>query len=306
MSRLRSAAKNVAIGLAGGASRVCGGPFRAVPPRMVLCWHNVLPPGELPVGDRSLHMQWRDFTDQLDILGEAADVKALETLEAREEAVDRPSVAITFDDAYEGAISYGVPEVIRRGLPATVFVAPALLNGASFWWDEIAPHFGGDIHAALRRHILLVLGGRGSAARTHARQLGIRLSTPPEFARGAMEARVAALSAHASIEIASHTWTHVNLAAVPPHECDEDLKRAGEWVRRITGRDRCRVSYPYGCSSSDTERIAESSGAISAYRVDGGWMRSNEASFRRSRFNVPAGIQAKVFRALIAGWWRAA
>jgi hypothetical protein len=32
----------------------------------------------------------------------------------------------------------GIPELVRRGLPATVFVAPALLDQRAFWWDRLA------------------------------------------------------------------------------------------------------------------------------------------------------------------------
>lgn len=54
-------------------------------------------------------------------------------------------------------------EVARRGLPATIFVAPKFLGGAGFWWDELAGSAGPGLDDRLRAHALEALGGRHEA-----------------------------------------------------------------------------------------------------------------------------------------------
>src|SRR2546422_8966546 len=57
----------------------------------------------------------------------------------------RPRVAITFDDAYQGAIAIGVEELARRGGPAALFVVPAFGGGGSFWWEPLGRDGGGGL-----------------------------------------------------------------------------------------------------------------------------------------------------------------
>ena len=72
----------------------------------------------------------------------------------------RARAIITFDDAYRGAVTQGVAEVARRGLPATVFVNPGLIDGRQFWWDMLADPASGELAAELRRQALDECGGR--------------------------------------------------------------------------------------------------------------------------------------------------
>ena len=97
---------------------------------LVLAYHNILPDDTTSLGDRSLHLPRARFVEQLDELTQHCEIVSLD--EAIEHAwspdAARPRVAITFDDAYRGAVTVGIPELVRRGLPATVFVAPAFIG----------------------------------------------------------------------------------------------------------------------------------------------------------------------------------
>ncbi|MFQ5983669.1 MAG: polysaccharide deacetylase family protein, partial [Woeseiaceae bacterium] len=46
-------------------------------------------------------------------------------------------VALTFDDGYRDFIENAAPELNRLGMPATVFIATALMD-QTYWWDEVA------------------------------------------------------------------------------------------------------------------------------------------------------------------------
>ena len=95
--------------------------------RLILAYHGIIPDGERPAGERALFVSQRDFATQLDALVTDADVAPLDRLD--EPGDGRPRVSITFDDAYAGAVTAGVSELAKRGLPATIFVVPARLDG---------------------------------------------------------------------------------------------------------------------------------------------------------------------------------
>src|SRR6476646_910636 len=79
---------------------------------VVLAYHNVVPDDAPPVGDLSLHLSQSRFAAQLDELARHAEVVPLDAVFSR--AVGkRPRVAITFDDAYLGAVTRGVDELAR-------------------------------------------------------------------------------------------------------------------------------------------------------------------------------------------------
>ena len=104
---------------------------------LILAYHNILPEGAPPSGDLSLHLPRSEFARQLDYLAESFEVVCLSRI-VDESPGDRPRLAITFDDAYRGAVKLGIHELTERNLPATVFVAPGLLGSPGFWWDQYA------------------------------------------------------------------------------------------------------------------------------------------------------------------------
>src|SRR5690348_4128876 len=109
---------------------------------LVLAYHNVVPTGQPRLGETSLHLAQADFAAQLDLLASTHDVVPLESIVDDVSESARPRVAITFDDAYHGAITAGLEELRRRAMPATIFVAPGLLGGDT-WWDRLAAASGG-------------------------------------------------------------------------------------------------------------------------------------------------------------------
>ncbi|HVI72058.1 MAG TPA: hypothetical protein VM656_11280, partial [Pyrinomonadaceae bacterium] len=135
MVELRSSLKHAAeFGLtAFGATRLARARHKAH--TLVLAYHNVVPEGEAARGDTSLHLPQRDFSQQLDLLQRTHHVIPLTDL-ATAHKTAKPRAIITFDDAYAGALEAGVVELQKRSLPATVFVTPAFVGGAAFWWDR--------------------------------------------------------------------------------------------------------------------------------------------------------------------------
>ena len=70
------------------------------PVSLVLAVHNVLPEGESPRGDRSLHLPFSTFCEILDWLSEEFEFGSLAMLCGGSDAsTARPRVLVTFDDA---------------------------------------------------------------------------------------------------------------------------------------------------------------------------------------------------------------
>lgn len=258
---------------------------------LVLAYHNVVHDFDAERGDRSLHLPLPAFRQQLDLLQEHCCVVSLEQIVAGVPDADRPTVAITFDDAYRGAVELGGPELLHRGLPATVFVAPGLLGATVTWWDALG-EMARERAENERDRILAEEQGR------HVVPTGVTL--PAHYAC-ATEAQVLEL-ARAGIGLGAHTWSHPNLASLTPEDLKGELERPLEWLRhREVGS--AMLAYPYGISSPAVERAAQALGYTAAFRVEGGWMqRTSDSRWALPRFNVPAGLSPAGFRLRLAGY----
>jgi peptidoglycan/xylan/chitin deacetylase (PgdA/CDA1 family) len=104
------------------------------------------------------------------------------------------------------------------------------------------------------------------------------------------------------ITLASHTWSHPNLAALAAAELEDELQRPLAWLReRFTGVLPF-ISYPYGLSSPAVERAAADAGYEAALRIDGGWLRDGSVNrYAIPRLNVPSGISDAGFRLRCSG-----
>lgn len=276
---------------------------RRVGQTLVLAFHNIVPHGERSTGDRSLHLPQRLFAQLLDSLAETHDVVPLtEVLDAPADP-RRPRISITFDDAYAGAVSAGVEEVVQRGLPATIFVTPSFVDGGTFWWDEVADPISGEVPTALREHCLWALSGRAEAIRSWGDGAGLPRFEVPTHQRGAPLQEITRATENPGITIGNHSWSHTNLAALESDQLAEELCRPMAWLR-----DRFKpvipwVTYPYGLHSERVERAAREAGLTAGMRVDGGWMDEGNGSapFRLPRLNIPSGLTVAGFQLRTSG-----
>jgi peptidoglycan/xylan/chitin deacetylase (PgdA/CDA1 family) len=270
---------------------------------LVLAYHNVVPDDQVVAGDASLHLPRARFVAQLESLRRSHDVVALETILASSSAGRRrPRAVITFDDAYRGAVTVGVDELARRGLPATIFVAPAFVDGASFWWDCLGDRRGGEVAPGVREHALAALGGDDAAVRGWAVEQGISFHTPARAAVCATVDELAAAARYPGITFGSHTWSHPNLAALDITEVRQQVERPLTWLRERFENVVPWLSYPYGLTSPAVEAVVREAGYSGALRVDGGWIPERIARpFALPRYNVPAGLSDVGFQLRSSG-----
>lgn len=286
----------------GGVARVAR--LRRREDTIVLAYHNVVPHGESREGDRSLHLPQREFARQLDLIARTHEVVPLPELLAPAGRSGRPRAVITFDDAYRGAVTVGVEELARRGLPATVFVTPAFLGGRSFWWDALAPPGAAGLPPETRERCLTDLRGRDAEIRRWAEERGMPLREPEPHQTGAAEAELRAAHATPGIDLGAHTWSHPNLPALVPGELEEEMARPLAWLRERFEGVLPWLSYPYGSTSPEVEEAARRAGYEGAFRVEGGWMPGRGEALRRHalpRANVPAGATLEHFEMRTSG-----
>jgi peptidoglycan/xylan/chitin deacetylase (PgdA/CDA1 family) len=248
-----------------------------------------------------LFIAQRDFAAQLDVLATLADVSPLNRLD---EAGDgRPRVAITFDDAYRGAVKEGVQELAARGLPATIFVAPGRLNGHVFWWDSLA-HESLTLDKKVRHHALTTLGGSDERVRDWAVTMRLASSNVlPGYAQTATCAELHDALDAPGITVGSHTWSHANLASLGPDDVAEEVERSLVWLRAEFGAKAIPwLAYPYGLASDEAHRALARASYVGGLRIGGGWHRAADtAAFARPRLGIPGNLSLDGFRARLLG-----
>jgi peptidoglycan/xylan/chitin deacetylase (PgdA/CDA1 family) len=272
--------------------------------RLILAYHGIVPEGETPAGERSLFVNHRDFAEHLDIVAETADVVALDAIDVPGDA--RPRVAITFDDAYRGAVNEGIQELATRGLPATIFVAPGRLNNHVFWWDSLADG-SAVLDEAIRNQALHGLGGSDEQVRSWAARIRLPSSDAlPGYAQTATHAELRNALEFSGITVGSHSWSHANLAALGPSELAAELERSRDWLQAAFGEKAIPwLAYPYGIDSEEVHRAAAKAGYVGAMRIGGGWHRTIDVPrLARPRLNVPGSLTVAGFRARLLGVMR--
>lgn len=265
---------------------------------LILAYHNIVPDHLAERCDPLLHMPRSRFAEQLDLLRETHDIVPLsEVLNGNGDAGRRARAVITFDDAYQGAVTVGIEEVAARELPATIFVAPAHLGGRFFWWDVVAPDGEPALGESIRRRALEECRGREEEVRRLAESDGAPMRELPRECACASEEELRAAVASPGITLGSHTWSHPNLQRLTEDELHTELARPLPWLRDRFLPVLPVVAYPYGLSSPAVERIAASTGHRAGVLVDGGWMSHRSRNpFAMPRVSIPAGLSADGFR----------
>jgi peptidoglycan/xylan/chitin deacetylase (PgdA/CDA1 family) len=275
------------------------------PSALVLAFHNVLPEGVRPRGDRSLHLSAAAFREIIDWLPELFDVVPLDEVFVEPGAqFERPRAAITFDDAYAGAISVGIPELQRRGLPATVFVVSGAESGQTFWWDALADGFPDGLSQELREAALTKAQGRDEEVRRWAHEHDLPTAEMPGAFVSASWETIEQTAALPGVTIGSHTRTHANLSVLDRTDLVTELVESRRDLATKLPSTRPWLAYPYGRYSSAVEQASEHAGYEFAFRVDGGTVLNrdnNPPPHRLPRLNIPAGLTLSGFRLRAAG-----
>jgi peptidoglycan/xylan/chitin deacetylase (PgdA/CDA1 family) len=240
------------------------------------------------------------FARQLDYLGRHHTVIDLATFEAaivEGRALPRNALLITFDDGYADNLDVALPELLRRGMPAVLFLATGFVGDRkAFAWDTAADAFSrtGRVTATVP-----LLGDRQLATRQQ-REAAVRdfimaaKRIPDPAARAALDGLAAALDvelAYAPIRrthvdwadvgrlsaggfaICPHTVDHPILSRISVEEARSQVIRSRQEIERRTGTRTRTFAYPNGTSDDfgpeHAAMLAEEGFAV-AFRSDGG------------------------------------
>lgn len=263
---------------------------------VVLAYHNVLPDDEPVTGETPLHLRESEFREQLDLLMEFADVVPLaQILESPpNRAQHRLRAAITFDDAYVGTLHVGIPELLKRGLPATLFVPPGLLGSPAFWWDALAAQ-GPECH----RECLERFQGRGDLVLDWARQNAMEIQEQEAHQRPSTVEELVEAADQSSAEMISfgpHTLHHPNLTGLTDKEIEAEVSGSMKWLEREGLPTINWFAFPYGLSSPTVEEACRRSGVGAALVVCGGWVPTGHIDrFHVPRVPIPRGLSPENF-----------
>ena len=237
----------------------------------ILIYHRVLPspdplrPGEPDAG----RFEW-----QMEVLASLCNVLPLSeaVFRLREGSLPPRAVAITFDDGYADNLDVATPILQRWGLPSTLFVATAFLDGGIMWNDVVLETFahlpsgrvdlssvglgvveiGDDLDR--RRHAASVLGAlkyrpveeRVRLAHGLAEYAGVSLPRDLMLDRE----RLIAMSRR-DWEIGGHTVNHPILSILPSDEGRREITEGKAGLERILGRPVSLFAYPNGKPGHD-------------------------------------------------------
>jgi len=268
---------------------------------LVLCYHNVVPAtdGTPSLGDPGLHLSLDRFTAQVHWLKDHYRVIPLRELVTRLASGQslRGTAALTFDDAYTGALTLAWPLLRELGLPATMFiVAEAPGRGTPFWWDHPAI-VKAEAPGARTRRLLrlggdqeLIMNSEGAAKTTNL---------PATHLPAGWEALRS--QASAGLDLGAHTLTHRTLTQLNAGDLQHELEESRETTAERIGIRPDSFSYPYGIWDAAVLRATRRAGYRAAVTLEFGLNKPGTDPLALNRVNVPASISAAAFASWAAG-----
>lgn len=294
-ARFRSLAERVLTGT--GTAHIARHLYRRR--TAILCYHNVVPDDAGLHGERLLHTPLSRFRRDLDLVSRTHDIVSLDdALRESERPRGRPQCCITFDDAYVGTMELGLAELARRKLPATVFIAPGLLDRRGCWWDLLA-NDNGVLEQSVRQRALLDHGGDTERVLAH---FGPALRALPRWWSIASLADLRG-AADTLFTFGAHTWAHVRMVDLPSQRLAEELRRPLQWLdENIGAQSRKWLAYPYGLFSEEVARAAETEGYEVGLTLTGRLMHpTDDARLQLPRIPIVAGLSERGQELRIAG-----
>jgi glycosyltransferase involved in cell wall biosynthesis/peptidoglycan/xylan/chitin deacetylase (PgdA/CDA1 family) len=240
----------------------------------------------------------------------------------REGKLPRDAIALTFDDGYACAAHTAAPLLRRSSVPATVFIAPDLVDaGREYWWDELERIVlghkgkrlqldGRAIHLGEQREEDSVWKPPAPplTPRQHAYRelwallypkppaaIALAVDTLREQAETSRQARdshrlmspeqIRALDPDV-VAIGSHTLTHPSLPTLSEEERTREIEASAARCEALTGTRPYSFAYPYGDFEPGLAKLVAAAGFGCACRADGGFVSRTTDPFALPRIFV--------------------
>jgi len=310
------------LGLAARARRRLDGSCAAI-----LYYHRVIPQAQAERGcvEPGMYVTPDSFRHQLDWLDEHFRVLPLHEVTrglAEETPLPERACAITFDDGWRDNHDYALPELQRRSMPATVFVATQRVGtDGAFWPDEVCRRLA-PLAAAARQRLVAQLtespnsaGGiddlldylklRGERDREPILdQLRSQTAGPVGHERELMDWDELERLARAGIDIESHSASHAILTGLPAGEMEAELRDSRAALRERGHGQHDLLAYPSGSYDGGVMQAAREQGYRFALTTDHGLALVGSDAFALPRLCVHQGIAGsrEEFLFKIPGW----
>ena len=216
----------------------------------------------------------------------------------------RRCAAVTFDDAYSGVLTLGLPILDRLRLPATVFVATSFCRHAKrFWWDRFE-WVVQRLEAPARIDLLRSVGLEDGAADDEVRDrilIQFRGALPRRLdaALRRAEARVGVVPERAMtgeeliqlarsdlVDFGCHSAHHYALPWLDAAKVEKEIRLDLGWLRERVPRVRPYLAYPYGLYTRATVEAARRGGMEAAFSIEGHAATSRFPLFHCSRVGM--------------------
>jgi peptidoglycan/xylan/chitin deacetylase (PgdA/CDA1 family) len=250
----------------------------------ILMYHGVVRT-PLPVEDlcfieeRSFRAQVAYLKQHLCVLPFSVAVERL-----KRDAIDQPSVVLTFDDGYQNNCDIAFPILRDYGVPATIFLTTGLIDSTdtiwfcrliqalsrtrkqSIQWAQTDLDISGPVQKA---RVSLVLQQSlkeypPSSINSMLSEIYDKLGAWPEpaFEAGSpfqmlSSGAIQSMLSSGLIEFGAHTHTHPILSLIPRDERHKEIAQSLQIVSQLTG-ERCKLfAYPNGRAQDYDEYCME-------------------------------------------------
>lgn len=255
------------------AMRVLGGLLSGNASRaslVILIYHRVLREPDLLLPSEP---SAAEFEAQMDLVAELFTVLPLREAvkRLRSGTLPRRALSITFDDGYANNLHVAQPILARRGLPATIFVAPGFLEGGRMFNDtvieairrsppeiDLSPVGLGMLQlsdvATRRAAVDTIIGKLKYLAEDQRRDVADRIAeiAGDRLSTNLMLTPAEVLEAHREgMEVGAHTVNHPILLRADPSVARREIVQSKHRLEEIIGEPVRSFAYPNGRPQRD-------------------------------------------------------
>lgn len=240
----------------------------------------------------------RAFAKQLDLFaGKYVTVTSddvIAWIDGERPLPERP-LWITFDDGDPSVFNVALPLLTERGLSATAFICPGLLNSTTaHWWATVSVAIDqGLAPAGSVSRLKQVTDGerRAEVARLSERLLasGQRIDRA-QWSTDNVHAWVAAGN-----DVGNHTWDHPCLDKCTPEEQARQIREAHDALTAVLGTPPRVFAWPNGNVASESDAVLRDLGYRIVLPCDHRLVARQPDPLSMSRLRIDA--DAEVFRA---------
>jgi len=274
----------------------------------IIFYHRVLPrdAARRDAVEPGMFVTPESFSHQLDWLADCFTLLPLHEIVERigaNAALPERACALTFDDGWRDNLEYALPELVRRRLPATLFVVSERVGSdAGFWPDEVCRRLaraapdanqrvrtgfglsgGGDLAQCALAYLKRLTEAERSAALDRIREL---TPEPAPRPRELLDWAELEQLAAAGVSIESHGATHAMLTGLSDAEAADELRCSRERLREHGHGRHALFAYPSGDWDVRVSRLAAAQGYRAAFTIDPGLARIGADRFALPRLGV--------------------